>query len=65
MTLSAVATELGIALGLAVRCVPLTAASYAIVAGRARVPIQDAVPIAALIAEVLVGRNAALTDGMQ
>jgi uncharacterized protein YbjT (DUF2867 family) len=65
LSLGEVAAELGAALRRKVRYVPLSAERYAqelVSQGFAR---EDAVPVAELVAEVLDGRNAYLTDGVQ
>jgi uncharacterized protein YbjT (DUF2867 family) len=65
LTLSQVASELSAALGRTVRYAPLTAERYASELVAHGISSEEAVPIAALIAEVLDGRNAYLTDGVQ
>jgi uncharacterized protein YbjT (DUF2867 family) len=65
LTLAEVAAEVGAALGREVRYLPLTAESYAGELIAHGLPGEEAVPIAELIAEVLDGRNAYLTDGIQ
>jgi uncharacterized protein YbjT (DUF2867 family) len=64
LTLSEVAAELGAAIGRTVRYRPLTAEAYADELVSLGLPREAAVPTAALVAEVLDGRNAYLTDGV-
>ena len=65
LTLTQVATELGAALGREVRYRPLSAHDYARELTGHGLPREEAVPVAELIAEVLDGRNAYVTDGVQ
>ena len=65
LTLADVAAELSAALGREVRYVPLTAERYATELVAHGLPREEALPIAELIAEVLDGRNASLSDGVQ
>jgi uncharacterized protein YbjT (DUF2867 family) len=65
LTLADVAAEFSTVLGREVRYVPLTAERYATELVAHGLPREEAVPIAELIAEVLDGRNAYLTDGVQ
>jgi uncharacterized protein YbjT (DUF2867 family) len=65
LTLSQVAAELSTALGRPVQYLPLTAQTYSNELVAHGLPMQEAVPIAELIAQVLDGRNASLTDGVQ
>ena len=65
LTLADAAAELSAALGREVDYQPITADAYARELTALGLPAQDAEPIAALIAEVLDGRNAHLADGVQ
>jgi uncharacterized protein YbjT (DUF2867 family) len=65
LTLAEAAAELGAALGREVRYQPLSAEAFARELAGLGLPAADAGPIAALIAEVLDGRNAHLSDGVQ
>lgn len=65
LTLAEVAAELGAALGRPVRYQPVSAAEYAAELAGFGMPKAEAAAIAGLIAEVLDGRNAHLTDGVQ
>ena len=65
LTLAQVAAELSTALGRPVAYRPLSAADYARELVTLGMPEADAGAIAALIAEVLDGRNAYLSDGVQ
>ncbi len=65
LTLAEVAAEFSAALGRAVRYVPLTVERYAAELIAHGLPSEEAAPIAELIAEVLDGRNAYLTDGVE
>lgn len=65
LTLAEVAAELTAAIGRPVRYVPLTVGQYADELARGGFPDEEARPLAELIAEVLDGRNAYLTDGVQ
>jgi uncharacterized protein YbjT (DUF2867 family) len=65
LTLADAAAELGAALRREVRYVPLSAERYASELVSHGFPQDEAVGIAALVAEVLDGRNAYLTDGVQ
>jgi uncharacterized protein YbjT (DUF2867 family) len=65
LTLAEVAAELGAALGRPVRYRPVSAAEYAAELAGFGMPKAEAAAIAGLIAEVLDGRNAHLTDGVQ
>jgi len=65
LTLADAAAELSAALGREVQYQPITADAYARELTALGLPAQDAEPIAALIAEVLDGRNAHLADGVQ
>lgn len=64
LTMTDVAAELGRAIGRPVTYVPLTADRFAAELVGQGFPPEDAAPIAHLIAEVLDGRNAHLTDGV-
>jgi len=64
LTLADAAAELGAAIGREVRYQPVGADEYARELTSLGLPFEDAAPIAALIAEVLDGRNAHLTDGV-
>lgn len=65
LTLAEVAAHLSSALGREVRYVPVSAHDYAAELMGHGLPEQEAVPIAELIAEVLDGRNAHITDGVE
>ena len=65
LTFAEAAAELGSAMGRRVRYVPVTAEQYASELVTYGLPEEEAVPIAELIAEVLDGRNAHVTDGVQ
>jgi uncharacterized protein YbjT (DUF2867 family) len=65
LTLADAAAELSAALGREVQYQPITADAYARELTALGLPADDAAPIAALIAEVLDGRNAHLEDGVQ
>lgn len=65
LTLADAAAELSAAIGREVRYQPITADAYARELTALGLPADDAAAIAALIAEVLDGRNAYLTDGVQ
>jgi uncharacterized protein YbjT (DUF2867 family) len=65
LTLAEAAAELGAAVGREVRYLPVTAEEYASELTAHGLPPQEAATIAELIAEVLDGRNAYLTDGVQ
>ncbi len=65
MTLHEAAAELGAALGRELRYVPVTPEQYASELVEHGMPREEAVPLAELIAEVLDGRNAYVTDGVQ
>ena len=65
LTFSEVAAELGIAVGREVKYLPVTPAAFASELVTHGFPEEEAVPISELIASVLDGRNAHLTDGMQ
>lgn len=65
LTLAETAAELSAALGREVRYVPLTAREYAAELVTHGLSEEEAVPLSELISEVLDGRNAHLTDGVQ
>ena len=65
LTLADAAAELGAAVGREVRYLPVSAEDFAAELVTHGMPEQNAVPISELIAEVLDGRNAHLTDGVQ
>jgi uncharacterized protein YbjT (DUF2867 family) len=65
LTLSDAAAELNQAMGRELRYIPLTVESYASELATHGLPAEEAVPLSVLIAEVLDGRNAHLTDGVQ
>ena len=65
LTLSDAAAEIGAALGREVRYLPVTAEDFAAELTAHGMPEQHAVPVSELIAEVLDGRNAHLSDGVQ
>jgi len=65
LTLAQAAAELGTAIGRQVRYQSLGTDDFARELNGLGLPAADAGPIAALIAEVLDGRNAHLTDGVQ
>lgn len=65
LSLAEAAAELGTAIGRPVRYVPLSPEEYAVELTREGIPGDVARPLAALIAEVLDGRNAYLTNGVQ
>lgn len=65
LTLGEAAAELSRAIGREVRYVALTPEDYAADLARHGMPEAEARPLAELIAEVLDGRNAYLTDGVQ
>ncbi len=65
LTLSEAARELAEAIGRKVRYIPVTADDYAVELVRDGMPREVAQPLADLIAEVLDGRNAYVTDGVE
>jgi len=65
MTLAQAADELGAAMGRKVRYVPVTAEEFGAELGTHGIPEQAATHLAELLTEVLDGRNAHLTDGVQ
>ena len=65
LTLGEAVSELGDAIGRPVRYIPVTADDYAVELVRGGMPAAVAQPLAELIGEVLDGRNAYLTDGVQ
>ena len=65
LTLGDAAAELGTAIGREVRYVPISSDDYAVELVRGGLPPAIAKPLADLIEEVLDGRNAYLTDGVQ
>ncbi len=65
LTLTEVTGELSTAVGREVLYIPVTPEEYASELVSHGMPEEEAVPIAELIAEVLDGRNAYLTDGVQ
>lgn len=65
LTLSDAARELSDAIGREVRYLPVTAEQYATELSQHGMPKEEAQPIAHLIAEVLDGRNAHLSDGVE
>lgn len=65
LTLGEAAAELGTAIGRKVRYIPVTVEEYATELSREGMPEEMARPLAGLIAEVLDGRNAYVTDGVQ
>ena len=65
LTLAEAAAELSSAVGREVRYVPLTSKKYACELVAHGLPVEEAVPLSELIAEVLDGRNSHLTDGVQ
>ncbi|MEM1182668.1 MAG: NAD(P)H-binding protein [Acidobacteriota bacterium] len=65
LTLADVTRELSDAIGREVRYLPVTVEQYAAELSRHGMPKEEAEPIAQLIAEVLDGRNAHLSNGVQ
>jgi uncharacterized protein YbjT (DUF2867 family) len=65
LTLADAVTELGAAIGRRIRYVPVTSQQYAAELTLHGLPAAEAGPLAALIAEVLDGHNAYVTDGVQ
>ena len=65
LTLAEAADELGAAIGRKVRYVPLSAEEFGAELGAHGVPEEAATQLAELLTEVLDGRNAHLTDGVQ
>jgi uncharacterized protein YbjT (DUF2867 family) len=65
LTLAEAAAELGAAVGREVRYLPVSAEDFAAELVTHGMPEQHAVPVSELIADVLDGRNAHLTDGVQ
>lgn len=65
LTLADAAAEIGAAVGREVRYLPVTAEDFAAELVAHGMPEQHAVPVSELIAEVLDGRNAHLSDGVQ
>jgi uncharacterized protein YbjT (DUF2867 family) len=65
LTFSDVAAELSAAVGHEVQYLPVTPSEFASDLVTAGFPEEEAVPISELFAEVLDGRNASLTDGVQ
>jgi uncharacterized protein YbjT (DUF2867 family) len=65
MTLAEAADELGAAIGREVRYLPMTAEQYAAELRTYGMPAEEATAVADLVAEVLDGRNAHLTDGVE
>ena len=65
LTFADVAAELSVALGRPISYLPVTPEEYAAAAVQAGVPVEEVGPLTDLFVEVLDGRNASVTDGVE